>query len=547
MSTRFLKWLLILSIGLNAWLFFSPKGDTGAVLASAAGQSFRRSNLSDAARKNLEQIGAWEYASLRQDIDRWLEATLLSKESLTRGKTAAELLQESAQPAPVAPAEVSERLSHAPAADRLSPEQAREEIAKDLAVGRAAEARDAFLKSLYSKYNVRIFLKAPAGVTEKFTAPSRYPAYEPLPGPSAGPADAPVTLEIWSDFLCPFSARFSRSATELRQQYPDKLRVVFHQFPLPMHDGAHLLSEASLCADEQGKFWEYHDRLMGEQKKRDKEELAKLAQELGLDAEKFRACVDGGKNAAKTDADIALGKAVGVTGTPGFKINGRLSSGAMPAGALKPMVDWCLDPKGSYPGLTKNAMPSAAPRRPGLDPAKAYAFPNEWLDKGPSRGPKNAPVTIVEFVDYHCPFCQRGTLAIDGVVANHAKDVRFISKNFPLPMHPNAMKAAVAASCAAEQGKFWEYRSELFGASWGKQSAEDLKAAAKRTGLDAGKFDACLDSDRTKPAVEEDVKTGAAVGVTGTPTYFINGMPTVGAASAESFEAAVKAQLEKKK
>ena len=136
---------------------------------------------------------------------------------------------------------------------------------------------------------------------------------------------------------------------------------------------------------------------------------------------------------------------------------------------------------------------------------------------------------------------------MEGLLAAHKNDIRLISKNFPLSIHPNAMKAAIAASCAAEQGKYWEYRKELFGPSWGKQSVEDLKAAAKKTGLNEKTFDACLDTDKTKSSVDEDMKGASALGAQGMPTYFINGSPVVGAQPAENFEKVIQAKLAEKK
>src|SRR5580698_275487 len=164
--------------------------------------------------------------------------------------------------------------------------------------------------------------------------------------PVKGPASAPVTLVAWSDFQCPFCSRAVPTVRQLEEAYKGKLRIAFKQFPLPFHDKAHLAAEAALAANEQGKFWQMHDKLFANQQALDRPSLEKYAQELGLDMGKFKAALDSGKFKDKVDAEDKEGAAVGVTGTPTFFINGTRLVGAQPFESFKAAIDKELKAKG---------------------------------------------------------------------------------------------------------------------------------------------------------------------------------------------------------
>ncbi len=159
-------------------------------------------------------------------------------------------------------------------------------------------------------------------------------------------------------------------------------------------------------------------------------------------------------------------------------------------------------------------------------------------------GPKDAPVTIVEFSDYECPFCRKVEDTLSEVRKKFADKVRLIYRDFPLPMHQHAAKAAEAARCAEEQGKFWPYHDILF-ANQTKLDVAGLKANAAKLKLDTKKFDECLDHDKYAEAIKKDSAEGAAVGVRGTPAFFINGRFLDGAQSAQSFEDVIREELDR--
>lgn len=162
----------------------------------------------------------------------------------------------------------------------------------------------------------------------------------------------------------------------------------------------------------------------------------------------------------------------------------------------------------------------------------------------PEKGPKNAPVTIIEFSDYECPFCKRAEPAVAEVLKNYGDKVRLVFRHFPLPMHKNATPAAEAAACANAQGKFWEYHGKLFTGS--DLGAEKLKAIAAEVGLDKAKFDECVAKREFKADVEKDLADGAEAGVDGTPAFFINGRMLSGAQPYEAIKEVIDEELAKK-
>ena len=166
------------------------------------------------------------------------------------------------------------------------------------------------------------------------------------------------------------------------------------------------------------------------------------------------------------------------------------------------------------------------------------------VDDDPARGPVKAPVTIVEFSDFQCPFCDRGEQTIDQVLAKYHDRVRLVFRDFPLSIHPNAEAAAIAAGCALAQGKYWEMNRAMF-ANSSKLSASDLAATAATIGLDVSRFRACMDAGDSRAEVEKDMADGQALGISGTPTFFVNGVMIVGARELEVFTRTIDRELER--
>ena len=165
------------------------------------------------------------------------------------------------------------------------------------------------------------------------------------------------------------------------------------------------------------------------------------------------------------------------------------------------------------------------------------------VDGAPFRGPANSPVTIVEFSDFECPFCQRAHPTLMQLLEKYAGKVKLVYRDFPLEsIHPQARRAAEAARCANDQGKFWDYYDTLFTES-PKLAPDDLKRYAAQAGIDVKKFDDCLLGGVHKTALQKDIDEGTRLGVTGTPAFFINGRPMTGAQPLEAFARIIDEEL----
>lgn len=167
-----------------------------------------------------------------------------------------------------------------------------------------------------------------------------------------------------------------------------------------------------------------------------------------------------------------------------------------------------------------------------------------------SRGSENAKVTIVEFSDFQCPYCANySTTTYNQIKKEYGDKIRYIFRDFPLGFHPFAQKAAEAARCAGDQSKFWEMHDLLFAknSEWSAEKSVDgtFVIYAGQIGADKAKFKECLASGKFAQAVKDDVALGSTVGVSGTPSFFINGQMLVGAQSFESFKTIIDKELAK--
>jgi protein-disulfide isomerase len=158
--------------------------------------------------------------------------------------------------------------------------------------------------------------------------------------PSFGPSDAPVTLTEFSDFECPYCARFFATVNQLKQAYAGQLRIVYRQYPLDIHPNAFKAAEASLCAEEQGMFWEMHDLLFMGQDSLGVDALKEKASRLGLDRAEFDACLESGRHVEQIERDMREGSRLGLEGTPYVFVNGvKVPGGAAPYDVIAKMID----------------------------------------------------------------------------------------------------------------------------------------------------------------------------------------------------------------
>ena len=158
-------------------------------------------------------------------------------------------------------------------------------------------------------------------------------------GPSRGPANAPVTIVEFSDFQCPYCSRAEETVSEVLRVYGDKIRLVFRDYPLPIHQHAPKAAEAAHCAGDQGKYWEMHDKLFANQRALEVPELKGYAQDLELDGPSSTSASTRARRPRLVEASKKAGDEAGVSGTPAFFVNGGLISGAQPFEAFKAVID----------------------------------------------------------------------------------------------------------------------------------------------------------------------------------------------------------------
>ncbi len=381
--------------------------------------------------------------------------------------------------------------------------------------------------------------------------------------PFRGDPDAPVILVEYSDYQCPFCARhFVQTEPAITEKYvrDGQVRSVFVEFPLEgLHPNAPAAHAAALCVLEQGSvesYWKMHGELFRSVEEWGNlpdgaEVFARLAAESGADADALKACLEDGEQLAAVNGLVDFAMSQGFQGTPSFQFirveDGAVSefSGAQPFDQFEAQIDLLLS----------GEMPAEPEQQAAADAEIPYWATVEGWQPDPDRpgynmagdlfkGSLDAPITVIEFSDFQCPFCKRHTEmtqpALDEAYVDSGQ-VMWIFKHFPLDIHPQAPMAGVAAECAGEQGKFWEM-SELIFAGQSDWSVADpapvLSGMAEELELDMDAFAACMEDTEIADRVTSDLADGAQF-VRGTPTFIIlhegDGSIVPGALPEESF------------
>jgi protein-disulfide isomerase len=319
-------------------------------------------------------------------------------------------------------------------------------------------------------------------------------------------------MVVFSDFECPYSSEIFFSLQHLQSKYGNQLHIIWKQSPLPIHPDAPLAHKAALAAAQQGHFNEMAELLYANQTPQSRASLLSFARQLHLDMARFQRDFDSPATAAKLDADLEESHAFAIEQTPTLYVNGRSVIGVQSEAALAGMID-----KAAAMGSSESGVPQAddAPLDPGLA-AAILASPTA------ATGGANAPLTIVEFTDFQCPFCRAAVAPMEQFMADRGREIRWVFRAFPLDFHPEAEIAAEAALAAGEQGKFWQMHDMLF-AHQSALKVDDLRAYAKELKLDMNAFDNALATHKFAGQIAADRALGVKAGVNGTPTFFVDG------------------------
>ncbi len=385
--------------------------------------------------------------------------------------------------------------------------------------------------------------------------------------PYRGDPKAPVTLEEFSDYLCPYCARHAQQTLHgLVEQYvrTGKLRYVFRDFPVTeLHPGAAAGAAAARCVAEQGPvlFWKMHDELFRRQSDWNRlpdpsKFLAAVAAQVGADKQAYETCMASPGTLAAVDRSVARAVALGFIGTPSFEVYRTQGGeaykllGARPPEVFTQWVDALLTGH-APPHQAKHTLPlwaSAAGLAP--DPGR----PGFTRAGDPYKGDPKAKLKVVEFTDFQSASCKRQALQIQpGLDQDFVQtgQVFWVVKNLPSQIHRNALSAATAAECAGEQGKFWNMYRLLFERQdqWSEGDPDKLlPALADSLGLDRGRFDRCFNGRKGLERVVADLYDARSTSVRSAPAFiFLYGGTAVlsqGGESADRFRQLLQSRYE---
>jgi protein-disulfide isomerase len=302
-------------------------------LAEIAGTVITRVDIDKSGGKQLQVLRQQLYQLERQKLDEYIGAMLLTQEAKKRGVSVATLLEQEVNSSVQPPSEEEIRGLYEKNKERIAVEfeKVRDQIRRYLHEQKITERKMEYFKTLRINGKVTTYLKPPELVRVDLSLNG---------APSKGSEKAEVTIVKFEDFQCPYCKAVQPNFEEVLKRYDGKVRLVHKDLPLDeLHPQARQAAEAARCADDEGKFWEYHDKLYASSPKAAPEDLKFYARDLGLKQDSFDKCLSTGKYKAAIQKDMNEAASLGLTGTPTFFINGRELSGAQSVEAISQIID----------------------------------------------------------------------------------------------------------------------------------------------------------------------------------------------------------------
>jgi len=306
-----------------------------------------------------------------------------------------------------------------------------------------------------------------------------------------------LSIEVFSDFQCPFCARFATTLRQIMPELPRNAHVEFKDFPLNFHNRARLAHHAALAAGAQGQFWSMHDWIFSHQGTIQREQLVGAAREIGLDMPRFLSGLDDPKWDRIIEAEIEEGKRLGVTGTPTFFVNGKKHVGVTSPQQLAAIVNAELASAG-IPPISIKLAPSTA------------------------NGGSNTQVQLEWFGDIRSPLNIDAGKTVSALLTNYKTRLRLTYHAISLPSHPDSQLAQEALLAAAAKDRFWEMLKLI--ESWqGALDSKSLAALGSQAGLPDNWIAGALASHSYAKVLQADAAEAQRRNVKGVPVFFING------------------------
>jgi protein-disulfide isomerase len=324
----------ILLLCLSVWAASSCQTNRGSErLAEIDGTIVTRIDIDKSGGKQLQALRQQLYQLERQKLDERIGAILVTLEAKKRRISVATLLEQEVNSSVKPPSEEEMRGLYEKNKERIPVEfeKVRDQIRNYLHEQKITERKIEYFKTLRINGKVTTYLKPPELVRVDLSVNG---------APSKGSEKAEVTIVKFEDFQCPYCKAVQPNYQEVLKRYDGKVRLVHKDLPLDqIHPQARQAAEAARCADDEGKFWQYHDKLYASAPKAAPEDLKSYAKEVGLNGNSFEKCLSTGKYKARVQKDVDEGAVLGLTGTPIFFINGRELSGAQSVEAIAQIID----------------------------------------------------------------------------------------------------------------------------------------------------------------------------------------------------------------
>jgi protein-disulfide isomerase len=391
-----------------------------------------------------------------------------------------------------------------------------------------------------------------------------------------GGSEPLVTVVVFSDYACPPCARSWQVLDHLIEDYGDDLRVVFRSLTVPGFTDGERAAEAALAAGAQGKFWDMHRALLRDMRF-ERSALKAQAEALGLDVARFLDDLDLGTFSGQRVQHRRQAVELGIYFAPVALVDGRPVVGyrdeaswhalldeeiaeartRVQAGTARADLHASFQAEAVHAAIELDAAAESARQELAgrfaedlsqlpanfvkAEPGRRYPVAED--PGAPSLGPASAPVTLVAFMDFECPYCRRAAEALRDLPRRYPADLRIVFRHLPLPIHRAADGAARASIAAGLQGQFWPYSERLLAPEVQGLGRGTFLDVARALGLDEARFLADLDGPVAAARVRDDMLLARRLGLDGTPAFFLNGRHVSGYRGVDALAADIDAEL----